>query len=228
MLLWLIIVLQLTQSFKTAPMLYEKLPSQWQKAIPTSKNLLSNIVLPKISIPKNDLIFKAFEIPIESIKVVIVGQDPYPSPEHAMGLAFSVPSGIKKLPPTLKNIFRELSADVGATPSSGDLSQLQDRGVFLLNRVLTTTPRVSQAHANLGWENFTEAVIKVLAQRPVVFLLWGKSAQELAPYITSSKLIVGVHPSPLSAYRGFFGSKPFSEVNAKLAKLGVSAIDWQF
>ncbi len=209
-------------------MLYEKLPSQWQEAIPDSKRLLSRIDLPKLRIPEDGLIFKAFEIPIESIKVVILGQDPYPTPEHAMGLAFSVPSVVKKFPPTLKNIFKELSEDVGVIPSNGNLSPLQNRGVFLLNRVLTTTPHLSQAHANIGWEIFTEAVVKFLSQRPVVFILWGKSAQELAPLIDASKLIIGVHPSPLSAYRGFFGSKPFSEANAKLAKLGVTAIDWKF
>lgn len=209
-------------------MLYEKLPLQWQEAIPDSKYLLSRIDLPKLRIPEDGLIFKAFEIPIESIKVVILGQDPYPTPEHAMGLAFSVPSGVKKYPPTLKNIFKELFEDVGVSPSNGNLSLLQNRGVFLLNRVLTTTPHLSQAHANIGWGIFTQAVVKFLSQRPVVFILWGKSAQELAPLIDTSKLIVGVHPSPLSAYRGFFGSKPFSETNAKLAKLGVSAIDWKF
>lgn len=209
-------------------MLYEKLPSQWQEAIPDSKRLLSRIDLPKLRIPEDGLIFKAFEIPIESIKVVILGQDPYPTPEHAMGLAFSVPSDVKKFPPTLKNIFKELSEDVGVIPSTGNLYPLQNRGVFLLNRVLTTTPHLSQAHANIGWEIFTEAVIKFLSQRPVVFILWGKSAQELAPLIDTSKLIIGVHPSPLSAYRGFFGSKPFSEANVKLAKLGVNGIDWKF
>ncbi len=209
-------------------MLYEKLPSQWQEAIPDSKRLLSRIDLPKLRIPEDGLIFKAFEIPIESIKVVILGQDPYPTPEHAMGLAFSVPSDVKKFPPTLKNIFKELSEDVGVIPSTGNLYPLQDKGVFLLNRVLTTTPHLSQAHANMGWEIFTEAVVKFLSQRPVVFILWGKSAQELAPLIPAENLIIGVHPSPLSAYRGFFGSKPFSEANAKLIKLGVSAIDWKF
>ena len=209
-------------------MLYEKLPSQWQEAIPDSKRLLSRIDLPKLRIPEDGLIFKAFEIPIESIKVVILGQDPYPTPEHAMGLAFSVPSDVKKFPPTLKNIFKELSEDVGVIPSTGNLYPLQDKGVFLLNRVLTTTPHLSQAHANIGWEIFTEAVVKFLSQRPVVFILWGKSAQELAPLIPAENLIIGVHPSPLSAYRGFFGSKPFSEANAKLIKLGVSAIDWKF
>ncbi|TSA22317.1 MAG: uracil-DNA glycosylase [Actinomycetales bacterium] len=209
-------------------MLYEKLPSQWQEAIPDSKRLLSRIDLPKLRIPEDGLIFKAFELPIESIKVVILGQDPYPTPEHAMGLAFSAPSDVKKIPPTLKNIFKELSEDVGVIPSNGNLSPLQNRGVFLLNRVLTTTPHLSQAHTNIGWEIFIEAVIKFLSQRPVVFILWGKSAQELAPLIDRSKLIIGVHPSPLSAYRGFFGSKPFSEANAKLAKLGVTAIDWKF
>ena len=209
-------------------MLYEKLPSQWQEAIPDSKRLLSRIDLPKLRIPEDGLIFKAFEIPIESIKVVILGQDPYPTPEHAMGLAFSVPSDVKKFPPTLKNIFKELSEDVGVIPSTGNLYPLQDKGVFLLNRVLTTTPHLSQAHANIGWEIFTEAVIKFLSQRPVVFILWGKSAQELAPLLDTSKLIIGVHPSPLSAYRGFFGSKPFSEANVKLAKFGVNAIDWKF
>jgi uracil-DNA glycosylase len=209
-------------------MLFELLPSQWQKAIPDSKQLLSRIELPTLRIPEDKLIFSSFELPIESIKVVILGQDPYPNPEHAMGLAFSVPSEVKKLPPSLKNIYKELSDDVGVIPNNGNLSTLQDRGVFLLNRVLTTTPHLSQAHANLGWENFTEEVVRFLAERPVVFILWGRSAQELAPLIDTEKLIVGVHPSPLSAYRGFFGSKPFSETNSRLKKLGINSIDWKF
>ncbi|CAB4744731.1 unannotated protein [freshwater metagenome] len=209
-------------------MLYEKLPYQWQQAIPDSKRLLSAIDLPKSRIPEDGLIFRAFELPIESIKVVILGQDPYPNPEHAMGLAFSVPGDVKKFPPTLKNIFKELFDDVGAIPNSGDLSELQNRGVFLLNRVLTTTPHLSQSHAKLGWESFTEAVVKFLAEREIIFILWGRSAQELAPLIDTEKLIMGVHPSPLSAYRGFFGSKPFSGTNALLNNLSVSAIDWKF
>ena len=207
-------------------MLYERLPSQWRDVIPNCEELLANISLPEPFIPDEFSIFKAFEVPIESIKVVIVGQDPYPTVEHAMGLAFSVPSSIEKLPPTLKNIYKELTDDIGVVYSNGNLSPLVDRGVFLLNRVLTTTPGISQGHANIGWENFTQAVVEFLAKRPVVFILWGKSAQELAPLIDSSKLITGVHPSPLSAYRGFFGSKPFSTINEWLKEMGKEPIIW--
>ena len=207
--------------------LYELLPDQWKEAIPNAKELLSSITIPGLFIPHNKAIFSALELPIEKIKVCIVGQDPYPNPDDAMGLAFSVPSQMKKLPPTLRNIFKELESDVGVKSDSGDLSQWQNSGVLLLNRVLTTEPNISQGHKNIGWERFTEEIIRYLAERPIIFLLWGRSANELASFIPSHQVLSGVHPSPLSAYRGFFGSRPFSEVNKRLADLGISPIDWR-
>ncbi len=208
-------------------MLYELLPEQWRKALPDSEAILAQISIASPFVPNQESIFRAFNLPIARIKVVILGQDPYPNPDHATGLSFSVRRETSKLPPTLSNIFKELSSDRGITASSGDLTAWQDQGVFLLNRVLTTTPNVSQAHSNIGWQNFTSQVIEYLAKRPIVFILWGKSAGEVANLIPQNQLIQGVHPSPLSAYRGFFGSKPFTRANEKLNALGISEIDWR-
>ncbi len=208
-------------------MLYEILPAQWKKAIRKSEDILKNIELLEPYIPAREYIFKAFELSIDDIKICIIGQDPYPNPEHAMGLAFSVPEGVEKLPPTLRNILKELESDVGVQLSGGDLSVLSTRGVFLLNRVLTTQPGQSQGHNQIGWQEFTSEVIKYLAEKKIVFILWGKSAGELAQFIPDDQLIVGVHPSPLSVYRGFYGSKPFSTANEKLRKMGVTEIDWK-
>ena len=207
--------------------LYGLLPEQWKSALPSVKAILDSINLPSDFIPSQDLIFKALELPIPKIKVCILGQDPYPNPKDAMGLAFSIPNQGAKLPPTLRNIFKELESDLGVTNKSGDLSKWQDQGVLLLNRILTTTPGLSQAHKDLGWQKFTQEIVRSLAAKPIVFLLWGRSSGELAPLISQEKLIMGVHPSPLSAYRGFFGSKPFSEVNEKLESMGINGIDWR-
>jgi len=207
--------------------LYELLPDQWKEVMPNAEEILSSIVIPAPFIPDGKAIFSALELPIAKIKVCIVGQDPYPNSDDAMGLAFSIPSQRKKLPPTLRNIFKELESDVGVKSVSGDLSQWQNSGVLLLNRVLTTEPNISQGHKNIGWERFTEEIVRYLAERPIIFLLWGRSANELASLIPPRQVISGVHPSPLSAYRGFFGSRPFSEANKRLADLGISAIDWQ-
>ncbi len=195
--------------------------------LPNSREILAKIDLSHPFIPGEQEIFRALRIPPESIKVCIVGQDPYPSPEHAMGLAFSVPREIEKLPPTLKNILQELKDDVGISAPSGDLSSWEEAGVLLLNRTLTTVPHQSLAHHKIGWEKFTEELASYLSEQSVVFLLWGKSAQQLLPSIDSSRVVLGVHPSPLSAYRGFFGSKPFTAVNRKLGELGISEIDWK-
>ena len=207
--------------------LFERLPDQWKQELPSAERLLHAIKLPREYIPDEELIFKALELPIPRIKVCILGQDPYPNPEDPMGLAFSVRSQGGNLPPTLRNIYRELESDLGIKNQSGDLSKWHNQGVLLLNRVLTTKPNVSQAHKDLGWQNFTKEVVTTLAIRPIVFVLWGRSAGELASLIPEEKLIVGVHPSPLSAYRGFFGSRPFSEVNQRLKLMGISEIDWK-
>jgi len=208
-------------------MLFDLLPEQWQKALPLSKEILNSLKIEEPFIPQRESIFAAFEPPISKIKVCIVGQDPYPNPEHAMGLAFSVPCKVKVLPPTLKNIFKELESDIGAAPANGDLSEFANRGVMLLNTALTTKPNVSQGHADIGWEVFTNQVVSHLAKLPIVFILWGKSAGLLQRFIPESNCLTGVHPSPLSSYRGFFGSKPFSRANDRLLELGVSPIDWK-
>jgi len=207
--------------------LFEILPEQWKVAIPLARSTLDVINLPVDHIPGRERIFKALELPISEIKVCIIGQDPYPNPDDAMGLAFSAQNRKAKLPPTLRNIFKELESDVGVKNISGDLTKWQDEGVLLLNRVLTTSPSVSQGHKHLGWQRFTDQVVQYLAEKPIIFLLWGRSAQELAPLILEDNLILGVHPSPLSAYRGFFGSRPFSEIDKRLERLGLSPIDWK-
>ena len=208
-------------------MLFDLLPKQWQEALPSSKHLLGNIDLTHPYIPERNRIFAAFEQPISEIKICIVGQDPYPNPDHAMGLAFSVPSSVQKLPPTLKNIYKELESDIGFSPKSGDLSNWQSRGVMLLNTSLTTLPNVSQAHADIGWIHFTTQVVEHLAKSSVVFILWGKSAAQLQRFIPSGNFIISAHPSPLSAYRGFFGSKPFTKANDRLEELGIKPVDWK-
>lgn len=208
-------------------MLFDLLPKQWQDALPTSKDILNKIDLPSGHIPESSKIFAAFNLPITQIKICIIGQDPYPNPEHAMGLSFSVPKNIKKFPPTLRNILKELESDTGCVIDGGDLTKWQNNGVMLLNRVLTTTPNISAGHTNIGWQKFTDEVVRYLGQKPIIFILWGKSAAELAKFIPETNLIQSVHPSPLSVYRGFFGSKPFSRSNEKLRNLGITEMVWK-
>ena len=208
-------------------MLFELLPKQWQEALPSSKQILNEIKLPGRYIPESSRIFAAFNLPIAQIKICIIGQDPYPNPEHAMGLSFSIPNSITKFPPTLRNILKEVESDIGSVIESGDLTKWQSNGVMLLNRVLTTTPNISASHKNIGWQKFTDEVVRYLGERPIVFILWGNSAAELAKFIPKSNLIQSVHPSPRSAYRGFFGSKPFSRSNEKLRKLGITEMVWK-
>ena len=208
-------------------MLFELLPKQWQEALPSSKQILNEIELSGRYIPESSKIFAAFNLPIAQIKICIIGQDPYPNPEHAMGLSFSIPNSITKFPPTLRNILKEVESDIGSVIESGDLTKWQSNGVMLLNRVLTTTPNISASHKNIGWQKFTDEVVRYLGERPIVFILWGNSAAELVKFIPKSNLIQSVHPSPLSAYRGFFGSKPFSRSNEKLRKLGITEMVWK-
>jgi len=172
-------------------------------------------------------VMRALTTSIESIRVVIIGQDPYPTPGYAHGLAFSVSKDIVKLPASLKNIFKELESDCAiAKPASGDLSRWTEQGVLLLNRILTTRAGDSLAHADIGWQVITDEVARILGQRSVIALLWGKSAQELSHYFPGELVLESAHPSPLSAYRGFFGSKPFSAVNRILLDRGQAAINW--
>lgn len=176
--------------------------------------------------PTRAQVFRAFRTPRENVKVLIVGQDPYPTPGRADGLAFSVSNSAGALPASLRNIFREYSDDLGlASPRSGDLSAWSEQGVMLLNRSLTTVVGERNAHVKLGWKEFTDTVAQDLGALNVIAILWGAHAQELSSYFTHT--VESVHPSPLSAYRGFFGSKPFSKVNELLVSRGSIPIDWK-
>jgi uracil-DNA glycosylase len=209
--------------------LFEQLHSDWQEALVEHKDLIQKIesrIGESEVVPPKDLIFRALSQSIASTKVVIFGQDPYPTPGHAHGLAFSVDSAVSPLPASLRNIFKELESDLGTKRGSGDLTDWSNQGVMLINRTLTTQSGISLAHRKFGWELITETVARVLGQRDVVAVLWGGSAIELKPYFREDLVVSSVHPSPLSAYRGFFGSKPFSQVNSKLIANGIDAIAW--
>ena len=180
--------------------------------------------------PKREEIYKAFELtPFESVKVVILGQDPYHNVNQAYGLAFAVREGAK-FPPSLRNIYKELESDLGIKRTTGNLSDWAREGVLLLNTVLTVDAHEANSHRGLGWETFTDSVIEAVSKyrEHVVFILWGKPAQSKIKLIDTKKhkIIKSVHPSPLSAYRGFFGSKPFSETNEYLKSVGKKPIDW--
>lgn len=185
----------------------------------------------KIIYPPGQFIFNAFNsTPVDRVKVVIIGQDPYHGPKQAHGLCFSVQDGIPP-PPSLVNIFKELKEDVGITiPSSGNLSKWASQGVFLLNASLTVRAGEPMSHAKIGWAQFTDTVIRKISdtREHVVFMLWGKFAQEKRVLVDDSKhcILRTVHPSPLSAHAGFFGSKHFSKANEYLASKGIDPIDW--
>ena len=182
--------------------------------------------------PPADQIFTAFHLtPLKNVKVVILGQDPYHGPGQAHGLSFSVPSSIKKLPPSLKNIFKELNSDLGLpVAATGDLTPWAKQGVLLLNAMLTVEQKNAGSHQKQGWESFTDKVIELISERceNVVFVLWGAYAQKKGSLIDSRKHLVlkGIHPSPLSAHRGFFGSKPFSYINQYLRDNKKKEINW--
>lgn len=179
--------------------------------------------------PSGDRVLRAFQRPLADVRVLIVGQDPYPNPDHPVGLSFSVPREVHPLPPSLANMYAELATDLGIPPAThGDLSAWADRGVMLLNRVLTVEPGRSNSHKGKGWEAVTEHAIRTLAARggPLVAILWGNDARRLRPWLGDVPALESAHPSPLSAYRGFFGSKPFSHANALLAEQGAEPIDW--
>lgn len=180
-------------------------------------------------LPAGADIFRAFTYPLDQVKVLIVGQDPYPTPGNAMGLSFSVKPGVP-IPKSLNNIFRELHDDLGcAYPTSGDLRPWAERGVMLLNRVLTVIPNQAGSHQGRGWEEVTDQAISALVKRdrPLVAILWGKQAQSVVPALGDTPTVQSPHPSPLSASRGFFGSRPFSRTNSLLQQMGASPIDWQ-
>lgn len=181
-------------------------------------------------LPAGPNILRAFTQPFADVRVLIVGQDPYPTPGHPVGLSFSVEPDVRHVPRSLQNIYRELGSDLGlATPTNGDLTPWSQHGVLLLNRVLTVAPGASGSHRGKGWEAVTDQAIRALVGRgtPLVAILWGRDAQSLAPLLGSVPRIESAHPSPMSADRGFFGSKPFSRANDALVAQGATPVDWQ-
>ena len=181
-------------------------------------------------LPAGEHVLRAFRAPLTDARVLIVGQDPYPTPGHPIGLSFAVDAHVRPLPRSLSNIYRELRSDLDIdTPEHGDLSAWTGQGVVLLNRVLTVAPGASGSHRNKGWEPVTDAAIAALVERggPLVAILWGRDAQSLRPLLGRIPVIASAHPSPMSADRGFFGSRPFSRANDMLQRQGADPIDWR-
>jgi uracil-DNA glycosylase len=181
-------------------------------------------------LPSGENVLRAFKQPFGDVRVLIVGQDPYPTPGNPVGLSFSVAPEVRRLPPSLVNIFTEYTSDLGyPAPSTGDLSPWTERGVLLLNRVLTVQPRKPGSHRRKGWEAVTEQAIAALAERgtPLVAVLWGRDAQTLGPVLSDVPRIESAHPSPYSADGGFFGSHPFSRANQLLTQQGTEPVDWK-
>ena len=210
--------------------LFDQLHPDWQETLAEYRPLVNKI---DSRIDKNDVtpgygdIFAAYQLPPSQIKVAIFGQDPYPTPGYAHGLAFSVSSSTQPLPASLRNIFKELESDCGVkAASNGDLHRWANQGVFLLNQILTTKPKESLAHEDFGWQEFTQATAKVVGESGAIGIFWGSMAQKLTQYFDPAISISSPHPSPLSAYRGFFGSAPFSKTNAMLRAQGKSEINW--
>ncbi|MGZ4452040.1 MAG: uracil-DNA glycosylase [Nocardioides sp.] len=191
--------------------------------------LREQLALGRPYLPDGDRVFAAFRRPLAEVRVLIVGQDPYPTPGHPIGLSFAVERHVRPLPASLRNIYRELASDLGVTPPEhGDLSAWSERGVMLLNRALTVRPGAPASHSGKGWEEVTGAAIEALAARggPLVAVLWGRHAQSLRPLLGAVPCVESVHPSPLSAHRGFFGSRPFSQVDELLVAQGAAPMDW--
>jgi len=181
-------------------------------------------------LPAGDAVLRAFAQPFDEVRVLVVGQDPYPTPGHPIGLSFAVAPDVRPIPRSLANIYTELHDDLDLTPPEhGDLSAWTDQGVLLLNRVLTVQPGKPASHRGKGWEHVTATAINALVARdqPLVAILWGRDARSLAPHLGDTPTVESAHPSPLSARSGFFGSKPFSRTNALLEELGTHTIDWR-
>ena len=217
--------------------LHELMAPDWAEALePVAEQiaemgefLRAEIAAGRTYLPDGDRVLRAFAEPMADVKVLITGQDPYPTPGHAVGLSFSVEPDVRPLPRSLVNIFTELQADLGHAPAtSGDLTPWSRQGVLLLNRVLTVAPGEAASHRRKGWEAVTEQAIRALAarDRPLVAILWGRDAQGLRPLLGDMPVIESAHPSPLSASRGFFGSRPFSRANELLVQQGTEPIDW--
>ena len=224
----------------TARPLNEIVESGWARALQPvagrvaemGEFLRSEIAAGEGYLPEGENVLRAFTFPFDEVRVLIVGQDPYPTPGHAIGLSFSVAPDVRPLPRSLANIFKEYVTDLDhAVPSTGDLTPWSQRGVMMLNRVLTVRPGAPASHRGKGWEAVTECAIRALVARPqpLVAVLWGRDAATLKPMLTGERCatIESVHPSPLSASRGFFGSRPFSRANELLARLGSEQIDWR-
>lgn len=181
-------------------------------------------------LPSGDHVLRAFQRPLADVRVLITGQDPYPTPGHPIGLSFAVDRDVRPLPRSLTNIYRERESDLGIAPAPhGDLTAWSEQGVLLLNRVLTVRPGAAASHRGWGWEKVTELAIRALVarERPLVAILWGKDAANLQPLLGDTPVISSAHPSPLSARRGFFGSRPFSRANELLVEQGAKPVDWR-
>lgn len=218
----------------TTGSLADALSPDWAAALapvtPELAELADFLAKQQAYLPPPDRVMRAFEQPLGQVKVLVVGQDPYPTPGHAVGLSFAVDPEVRPIPRSLANIFTEYEADLGLPrPSNGDLSVWERRGVLLLNRVLTVAPGAAGSHRRRGWEAVTECAIRALAarDRPLVAILWGKDAAAAKPWLGRYPTIESAHPSPLSARRGFFGSHPFTRANAALVAQGADPVDWE-
>lgn len=201
-------------------------PPSWRKIVDLDKLRQISKDIGADFIPEPNLVFKSLSCEPTDVKVVIVGQDPYPNSQHAMGLAFSVPAEVELLPATLKNIYKELKADLGVVKSNGDLSDWSEQGVLLLNMSLTVVPNKTGSHSKVGWQVITEQIIDAVAKRGALAVLWGREAQNMSRFFAEEDQFKAPHPSPLSVYRGFYGSKPFSKVNKRLVEKGLTPIKW--
>lgn len=222
----------------TARPLNEIVEAGWAEALAPAEEriaamgefLRAEIAAGRQYLPSGDHVLRAFKQPFADVRVLIVGQDPYPTPGHPIGLCFSVAPDVKPLPKSLVNIYQEYCDDLGhPMPSNGDLGPWTERGVLLLNRALTVQPGRPNSHQGKGWEEVTEQAIRALAARggPLVAILWGRNARNLKPLLSPVPCIESAHPSPLSAHNGFFGSRPFSRANELLEKQGGAPIDWK-
>lgn len=222
----------------TARPLHELVDPGWARALEPVADRISDmgaflrdeLAAGRSYLPAGQNVLRAFTQPFDDVRVLIVGQDPYPTPGHAVGLSFSVAPDVRPLPPSLVNIFQEYSTDLGyPAPSNGDLTPWAENGVLLLNRALTVAPRSPASHRGKGWEEVTEQAIRSLVNRatPFVAILWGRDARNLRPLLHNIPCIESAHPSPMSARNGFFGSRPFSRANQQLQELGAAPVDWK-
>ncbi len=201
-------------------------PPAWREIVDLEDVAQIGANLGQNFLPSSKLIFKSLEVDPDDVKVVIVGQDPYPNSQHAMGLAFSVPAEVGVLPASLKNIYKELEADLGIIRENGDLSAWLEQGVLLLNMSLTVLPNETGSHSKIVWQVITQQIISDVAKRGAVAVLWGREAQLMSKYFAIEDQFIAPHPSPLSVYRGFYGSTPFSKVNRRLIEKGLTPIKW--